>query len=291
VRALAAAQAKLQAGAFEPARALLAMAEAGPLEEFQRARIDLLRAQIAFASSRGNEAAPLLLAAARRLVPLDVHLARETYLEAFSAAMFAGRLALGPGLPEVAQAARRAPPPQQSSKGDVLLDGLTVLFTDGYAAAVPIVGQALRAFDSEDLSLEEGLRWLWLASAAAADLWDDERWHVLSTRHVKMARQSGVLSELPLALNSLATFQTFAGELGVTFESIVDEPPYPASDAYGVRVVPTLFVVHRGTVLDVAESWDRDGYNRVSARLAEFTGNEPAAISSAGDGLPPFRPG
>ena len=91
-RALAAAQASLQAGAFDEALGLLATAEAGPLDELQRARIDLLRAQLAFASSRGTEATPLLLAAARRLEPLDISLARETYVDAFSAALFGARL-------------------------------------------------------------------------------------------------------------------------------------------------------------------------------------------------------
>ena len=68
-------------------------AEAGPLDELQRARVDLLRGQIAFASSHGSDAPPLLLTAARQFEPLDVALARETYLEALHAALFAGRLA------------------------------------------------------------------------------------------------------------------------------------------------------------------------------------------------------
>ena len=86
---------------------LLATAEAGPLDELQRARVDLLRAQIAFASSRGERGSA---AAARRghggSSRSTSALARETYLDALGAAMFAGRLASGPGLLEVAQAAR-----------------------------------------------------------------------------------------------------------------------------------------------------------------------------------------
>ena len=108
MRALAAAEAKCAAGAFDAALALLTTAEEAPLDALPRAQIDLLRAQIAFASSHGSTAAPLLLAAARRLEPLDDGLARETYLEAISAAMFAGRLAGGVGAAEVAQAARAA---------------------------------------------------------------------------------------------------------------------------------------------------------------------------------------
>jgi outer membrane PBP1 activator LpoA protein len=109
-RALAAAQAKHQAGAPDAALGLLATAQAGPLDELQRARVDLLRAQIAFDMSRGRDAPPLLLNAARRLEPLDATLARETYLQALAAVLFAERLARGGSVLETARAARAAPP-------------------------------------------------------------------------------------------------------------------------------------------------------------------------------------
>ncbi len=79
-RTLAAAQANLRAGAFDKALELLVTAEAGPLDELQSARLDLLRGQIAFASGLGSDAPPLLLKAAKRLEPLNLELARETYL-------------------------------------------------------------------------------------------------------------------------------------------------------------------------------------------------------------------
>ena len=96
-RTLAAAQANLQAGAFDKAVELLASAEAGTLDEFASARVDLLRGQIAFASGLGSDAPPLLLKAAKRLEPLSLELARETYLSAWMAALFAGRFA-GPAI-------------------------------------------------------------------------------------------------------------------------------------------------------------------------------------------------
>ena len=105
-RLLAAAQAKLDVADAVSASDLLAAAELGPVDELQRARLERLRAQIAFASRRGRDAPPLLLAAARRLDPLDAALARETYLEAIASAMFAGRLGTGPDVHEVAEAAR-----------------------------------------------------------------------------------------------------------------------------------------------------------------------------------------
>src|SRR5262249_59571568 len=70
-RALDAAQASMRAGAFGKALELLATADAGPLDEFQAARVDLLRGQIAFASRRGSDAPPLLLKAAQGLRPTD----------------------------------------------------------------------------------------------------------------------------------------------------------------------------------------------------------------------------
>ena len=109
-RSLAAAQAKLDVADLASASELVAAAELGPVNELQRARLERLGAQIAFASRRGRDAPPLLLEAARRLDALDAKMARETYLEAIASAMFAGRLGSGPDEREVAEAARAAEP-------------------------------------------------------------------------------------------------------------------------------------------------------------------------------------
>jgi DNA-binding CsgD family transcriptional regulator len=220
-RVLAAAQARLQAGEFGPALDLLATAEAGPVDDLGRARIDLLRARIAYASRRGNEAARLLLAAAKRLGPLDVELARETYLNAFSAVMYAGRFADAADLAEVAAAVPRATT-DRTRKRDVLLEGLAALVGDGYPAALPIVRRALRAYRTEEISVADGLRSLWVAGVVAADVWDDESFHVLTTRFVKIARDAGALSELLLALNSNIIMLQFAGDQDAA-AAVVDE--------------------------------------------------------------------
>ena len=211
-RALAAAQAKHQAGALDAALGLLAMAQTGPLDQLQRARGDLLRAQIAFASSHGRDAPPLMLSAAKQLETLDVRLAREAYLEAFTAALFAGRLS--PAVGDVARAVHMAPAPLAPARApDLLLDGLALLVTEGYAAGTPALRRALLAFRSQDISAEEGLSWLWLAGRAAMAVWDDETWHILASRHVTLARQAGALSELPLAVRSRILLHAHAGEL------------------------------------------------------------------------------
>ena len=212
-RALAAAQATYQAGAFDAALGLLATAEAGPPDEFRRARADLLRGQIAFSSSRGSDAPPLLLKAARQFEPLDPQLARETYLDALAAAIFAGGLALGGGMREVAEAARMAPPPPGPTRPpDLLLDGLALLVTEGYPAGAPVLRRAVSALRGTDVSREEKLRRPWLACHAAGLVWDYASWDVLSDRQVRFARDAGVLITLPIAYNIRAGVHLFAGE-------------------------------------------------------------------------------
>ena len=236
-RALAAAEAKVQAGAFDAALGMLGMAEAGPLDELQRARVNLVRAQLAFVCSRGSDAPPLLLEAARRLERVDIGLARATYLDTINAAMFAGHLA-GPGVGvlEVSRAARAAPPPPGLPRAsDLLLDGLAVNFSEGYPAGLPVLQRALAAFGHQ-MSAEDELRWLWLACIAALHLWDDGKWDVLSRRHVELARQVGALCELPLALSSRVYLLLFAGELAAA-ASMTDEVQ-AATEATGSNLAP-----------------------------------------------------
>jgi DNA-binding CsgD family transcriptional regulator len=222
-RALAAAQAKHQAGAFETALRLVAIAESGPLSELQRAQVELLRGQIEFAVNRGRDAPLLLLSAAKRLEPFDIGLARVTYLEALSAAISAGRLGARDGVRNTADAARQAPPsPEPQRAPDLLLDGLAVLHTEGYAAGAPMLKRALQAFRSDELSSEDGLRWLWLACRTAMDLRDDESWFVLSGRQVQLARDAGALTVLPLALNLRAGIHLVAGQFAMA-ETLSEE--------------------------------------------------------------------
>jgi DNA-binding CsgD family transcriptional regulator len=227
-RALAAAQAKLDAGAPEAAHELLATAELTPLDELRRARLQRMRAQITFARKRGSDAPPLLLDAARRFEPLDAASARETYLEAFGAAIFAGREGRGSGVVEVAEAARAAPSaPSPPRPIDVLVNGLAKRFTETYESAVPTLRSALRAFADRDGHDDDRLRWLWTACPVtpeplAAELWDDETWHALANRAVNLARDVGALSVLPIALTYRACVHLHAGEFAAA-SALVEE--------------------------------------------------------------------
>jgi DNA-binding CsgD family transcriptional regulator len=213
-RALAAAHANFEAGAPDAALELLAAAEMGPLDERQHARLAWLRARIVFARRRGADAVPLLADAAERLERLGDVLAREAYLEALGAAVFAGRLLDGSELRQVAEAAAGAPPgPQPPRLVDVLLDGLAMRFTEGYVAGAPSLRRALQEFRRDaERSEDDIMRWFWLAWLVAADMWDDETWHELTTRVVRVAREAGALRVLPLALMYRTALHVHAGE-------------------------------------------------------------------------------
>ena len=236
-RALAAAQAKHQAGAHDAARGLLATAEAGPLEESQRARVQLVRAQIAFAASCGRDAAPQLFEAAERLGPLDGTLARETYLDALWAAIFVGPPAGGGGVLEVAKSARAVPPaPKPPRAADLFLDGLAVLITEGHAAGAPMLKRALNEFGGDHISRDEALRWSWLACHVARFMWSDESWQALTIRHLQLARDAGAHTALHVALNQRAGMHLHAGELAPA-ASLLEEAE-AAAELTGSELAP-----------------------------------------------------
>jgi DNA-binding CsgD family transcriptional regulator len=219
-RGLAAAGAKRDAGDLEAALGLLEGIEAGALDDLGRARVDLLRAQIALEQRRGGDAGRLFLTAARGLESLDPELARETYLEALGGAMASDVEVVG-GPTAVAAAARAAPPGRVPPRTvDLLLDAFAIRMTDGYAAAAATLAQALEHLLATDVSNEDVGRWLSLSSArnsniVALEMWDDEAVHLLAARQVQVARDTGALVHLQFALSFLARSHMLAGELTV----------------------------------------------------------------------------
>ena len=213
-RALDAAFANVQAGAFDTARRLLAIANRGPIEEGQRAKSELLGAQLVLVSTRGNDAAGPLLTAARRLETLDVNLARETYVDAFTASLFGARLNELVDVRDVAAAARAAPHARASDPRavDLLLDAFTAL-TGDYEQAVPACRAAVRRLQADRRSPEAELRWFWHGTVLALEIWDDEGAYLLSEHHTRVARKAGALSQLALALSAHTPLLAFRGDL------------------------------------------------------------------------------
>ena len=275
-RALAAAQANLQVGAFDAALELLATAEvggSGQLDELRRAQVDLLRGQIAFASSGGSEAPALLLRAARQLEPLDVALARHTYLDAWSAALFAGEFARAGDLHEVSRAARSARPPTGAPRpSDLLLDGFAVLVTEGRAAAAPMLRRVAQVFAEEEIAFEEGLRWGWQATIPPIMMWDEEYWYTPLVRQLQSVRDAGLLAHLPIPLNSLGILATLRGDFA-TAASLIAEADAIA-EATGTSIAPYAAVLLAGFRGSEAEAF----------QLIEAVGKD-ARVAGQGAGI------
>jgi DNA-binding CsgD family transcriptional regulator len=235
-RALAAAQAKLQAASLDEALRLVAIAETGSLTELDQARAMLLRGQISFFETRSSDATALLLSAAERLRKVDPQLARETYLEALTAAIFAGQLAPpGANSRQVAEAARGAPRAQKPVSPDLLLDGLVAILSNAYGAAAPKLRRVQVAIGSETSKTEQ-LRWMWGATVSSLLLWDDEAWERLSDLHIELIRDTGALSDLVSALGHRGQLHVFAGEFALA-ESL-REAIVEATELTGSPVAP-----------------------------------------------------
>jgi DNA-binding CsgD family transcriptional regulator/tetratricopeptide (TPR) repeat protein len=264
-RALAAAQASLYAGDFDAALGLLATAEAGTLDELRLARVELIRAEVAFACSMGSEAPPLLLKAAKRLERLDVELARETYLDAWGAALFAGRLATAGDLREVSRAARAAPPPPGHPRSsDLLLDSLAMLITEGPTTTAPLLRRATSAFLDEQSPAQENFRWGWMTTIPSNVLWDEHSWHAINVRQVRQARDAGALARLPIDLNAWAILVIWRGDFAEAAAGIAEAEAI--TEATGSR-----FAAYAGSLLAALRGREADASPMIESVMRDST--------------------
>lgn len=255
-RALDAAIAKFHAGAFDAAGDLLSAAEAVPLGDAQQARVDLVRAQLAYLSQRGGDTVAPLLDAARRLEGVDADAARSAYLDAYSAATLAGRLAGdgNTGTDVAGAAAGLGPAPNRPTAAALLLRGFATHHRRGFAAAIAELSEGvIRASTQEELRI---------ATIGAVHLWDDEQWDRLTTQRMDHARRTGTVSELPLALCSRIHLDLFAGRLAAA-EALCEELA-AVGQVTGVRpaayaaVAPAAFRGDEGETCERADKTQSD---------------------------------
>lgn len=220
-RALEAAQALANAGAPGAALDLLAIADGSP-DPQQRARVQLLRAQIMFHLTRGADVLEMLLDAAATLAPFDPPLSRETYLHALDAAIVSG----SPAVFRIARTALATAPCEPARPLDKLLDALAVTLVHGFPQGAPSLRLALEMFRDTaapgNPRTEDGRSWLWLAGRVAVGILDDECAHQLATRNVAVARSTGALAQLSHALNLQANILVVSGQLARAEELAVE---------------------------------------------------------------------
>jgi DNA-binding CsgD family transcriptional regulator len=245
-RTLAAAQASMQAGAFDKALGLLVMTEAWPLDELAAVRVTLLRGQIAHSSGLSSDAPPLLLDAARRLEPLDSGLSRETYLDAMMAAFAAGDAA------EVSRAARDLPRSPHPGPAELLLAGLSLLNTDGLAAAAAALRQAVNLFVGDSISDVDRLRRGYMALPSALFLWDADGYRTILARQIQLIRSAGALDHLPIYLESAALIAAWSGDFGAAAALIAEAEA--VCEMSGSRIPPFTALLLAGLRGSLAEA-------------------------------------
>jgi DNA-binding CsgD family transcriptional regulator len=233
----------MHAGGFGAALGLLA--EAPAVDDVQRGRVERLKGQLQYASDPGPEGPVLLLETATALEQLDVELARETYLDAWMASFAAGPLARpGGSLPEVSRAARSAPPPpERATACDLFLDGLATVVAEGRAAGAGSLRRAVDAFLGDEIPDNEFLQWGHLATASACALWDWKSWDTLSAKHVELARASGALAPLSIALSGRGVYTAWCGDTEASIKQITEFNA--VNEATGIGWFSACGLMHR----------------------------------------------
>jgi DNA-binding CsgD family transcriptional regulator len=288
-RLLAAGQAKLAAGVPDQALALLAGIDCQLLEEPGCSQLEQLVARAVAAQRGGPDAPAVLLRTAKRLRALDAELARDTYLDAFEAAMQTGGVDsdstvalaasdVGTVLPAAA-AQPTAPPavaaaPKTRQAVDFLLDGLASLFAEDYPSAVPALRVALR-----ELSLRADNRWLSLGATVASDLWDDRTSRALATRQRESALRAGALGGLHPSLGMLAQSSILAGGFAEASDLIEQAGP-AASDPANVslRCAELMLAAFRGPQ---ARQLLEDEISQGQGRLVAFAHEMRAVLENS----------
>ena len=259
-RALAAAEAKEEAGAPEAAALLLAAALEGPLDERESAFGQRLKGRIAFDQLHLEESTLCLLEAARRIERLEPRVACDIYMEATRAALIWGRLG-GQMRSEVADAVRASPSLKHASGGvELLVTGLAIRYIDGYAAGAVVLKQALRALRDEDAHAGREVRRPGFARAVALDLFDGDACRVFCTRSVELARDGGALGALPLALDYLAILRSFEGDLaGAAATQEESDAIADATGAARIGAAPLVIAGFRGIEASVSQFMESFG--------------------------------
>ena len=174
----------------------------------------------------------------------------------------------------------QAPPgPQPPGPIDLLLDGLVTRFTEPYAAALPSLRGATARSSRKGWPRRRRHRWLWFACPVtpeplAPELWDDETWHELATRAVRLARDAGALAVLPNALTYRACMHVLAGEFAAA--SALIEEAYAIAEATGnapLRYPSLLLAVWRGqepAALSVIEAGIQDASSQGPGKSDRF---------------------
>jgi DNA-binding CsgD family transcriptional regulator len=210
-RALAAANAMFEAGAFDAVLNLLRAADTAQFDELQAARAHSLQALVVAMTARGERKEPVLqlLAAAERLKQLDPAAGRTVYLEALNQAFYEPDAEI---LQAVVDAIDTSP---ASASGEILeqiLQGWALMLGRGFPAGTECLRKAMVSLRDKPELQEAELPLLCNADGVARGFWDLDSWETISRRGAEAARESGALLLLAQFLDSWAGVKVVLGD-------------------------------------------------------------------------------
>ncbi|HEY6347859.1 MAG TPA: TlpA disulfide reductase family protein [Candidatus Angelobacter sp.] len=103
----------------------------------------------------------------------------------------------------------------------------------------------------------------------------------------------GKFTLVGVSQNVAADAKEFNREFGVTFSTLLDDTgKYPASNAYGLTNVPSVFMIsHEGEVEFSSVGWSKQDMEELNRRLAAISGVAPVRLFNPGEQVPDFKPG
>ncbi|HJP73917.1 MAG TPA: AAA family ATPase [Pseudonocardiaceae bacterium] len=200
-RAIQAADLHHQAGDLGSATRVLEAAELGTPDSRLRARVERIRARLAFDTARDRSAILDLLHSAQSLDENEPSLARQTRLEAIGAAIFTGQL-------DVVDSTLARLAHDERGRTDRLLESVIQWAVGGYASAIEPLKLALKALDCDHA---DDTRSRLLAYLIAANMWDEESWDALTGAELVRTREIGGRAVLPYVLTHRALVEVLSG--------------------------------------------------------------------------------
>jgi peroxiredoxin len=97
---------------------------------------------------------------------------------------------------------------------------------------------------------------------------------------------------LGISQDDVADTKDFLFEYRVTFPAAIDDDGYPASNAYGLTTVPTVFLIAPdGKVLVSSVGFAKNDLEQISAEIGKHLKREPAPLFMPGEVVPESKPG
>lgn len=97
---------------------------------------------------------------------------------------------------------------------------------------------------------------------------------------------------LGISQNDAGDSKKFAQQYGVTFPTLLDAKGYPASNAYGLTNVPTIFLIDTdGTVKVSSMGFSKADLEAMANALADRKRISRAPVFLPGESVPAYKPG